>query len=83
LKGHGFSRADFEAQNASALAAEGCIFTFLNLPSGAKAQDFQELPCGTAKAVPFQNMNLLNNQFHAIVLRTRPTPHNPSCPPVN
>jgi hypothetical protein len=25
LKGHGFSRADFEAQNASALAAEGGI----------------------------------------------------------
>ena len=25
LKGHGFSRADFEAHNASALAAEGCI----------------------------------------------------------
>ena len=34
-------------------------FTFLNLPSVAKAQDFQGLPCGTAEAVPFQNMKLM------------------------
>jgi hypothetical protein len=27
LKGHGFSRAAFEAQDATALAAEGCIMT--------------------------------------------------------
>jgi hypothetical protein len=29
LKGHGFSRADHEAENATALAAEGCIFAVL------------------------------------------------------
>jgi hypothetical protein len=67
LKGHGFSRADFEAQNASALAAEGC-FHFLDLPSGAEAQDSQGLSCGTAEAVPFQNTNLLNDHVHAIAL---------------
>jgi hypothetical protein len=44
----------------------GMYFTFLNLPSGAKAQDFLGLPCGTAKAVPFQNMNFLNFHVHAI-----------------
>jgi hypothetical protein len=43
-------------------------FTFLNLPSGAKAQDFLGLPCGTAKAVPFQNMSFLNLHVHAIAL---------------
>jgi hypothetical protein len=46
-------------------------FTFLNLPSVAKAQDFQGLPCGTAKAVPFQNMNMLSYHVHAIALAMR------------
>jgi hypothetical protein len=40
LKGHGFSRADIEAQGVSALAAEGCFWTIYNLPSGAKARGF-------------------------------------------
>jgi hypothetical protein len=44
--------------------------TFLNLPSEAKALDFQGLPCGTAKAVPFQNMDLLIFHVHAIALKT-------------
>jgi hypothetical protein len=28
LKGHGFSRAEFEAKIVSALAAEGCLWGF-------------------------------------------------------
>jgi hypothetical protein len=40
LKGHGFSRADFEAQNVPALAAEGCFWHFKPLPQGLKPRTF-------------------------------------------
>jgi hypothetical protein len=36
LKGHGFSRADFEANVVSALAAEECIEDFKTIPQGLK-----------------------------------------------
>ncbi len=67
FKGHGFSRADFEANAVSALAAEGCIEHFKTIPQGLKP-GFLRLSCGTAEAVPFQNKNLLDFQVHAIAL---------------
>jgi hypothetical protein len=36
LKGHGFSRADFEANVVPALAAEGGIERFKTIPQGLK-----------------------------------------------
>jgi hypothetical protein len=39
--------------------------------SGAKAQDFLGLPCGTAEAVPFQNNHLLDFNVHATVLNLK------------
>jgi hypothetical protein len=80
LKGHGFSRADFEAQKASALAAEGCIPPSQTFPKGLKprisrgflAARLKPCPFKTrlspkaAKAVPFQNKNPLNFHVYAI-----------------
>jgi hypothetical protein len=40
LKGHGFSRADDEAQNVLALAAEGCIESSQIIPPGLKLKRF-------------------------------------------
>jgi hypothetical protein len=54
LKGHGFSRADFEAQNVTALAAEGRIEVFKTIPQGS-SPEFLWLFSGTAEAVPFQS----------------------------
>jgi len=49
LKGNGFSRAGHDAENATALAAEGCLSTIQNHPSGAEALGSSCRVCGTTK----------------------------------
>jgi hypothetical protein len=44
------------------------VFTILNHPSGAEAQDFDSRSCGTAEAVPFQNNPSMDFYVHAIAL---------------
>jgi hypothetical protein len=47
LKGHGFSRADPEAQNVLALAAEGCFLGDFESPLRGYSPGFFRRICGT------------------------------------
>jgi len=75
-EGHEFSRAINPAKSKRLSAAEVSFFWMLILPQGLKPAAWLGL-CGTAKAVPFPFLHLLDSTI-ATESRTFSTPATPS-----